>query len=159
MFVDVPAVLEDRHVEPPPELKKYLGEAGWYLRDSNWSPDFPVSALRAEWFFEKESGRQVDGVIGVNLFLAQNILEQLGGLEVVDFQEKIDHRNLFERAEYHSEVGFFPGSTQKKDFLASLGRALFEKVKVSDEKTWLSLARAVYQSINEKDLLFYLHDL
>lgn len=145
------------HVEPPEELKRYLGEAGWYLRDSNWHPDFSVSALRAEWFFEKETGRKVDGVVGLNLFLAQRILEQIGGVELVDFQEEIDHLNLFERAEYHAEAGFFPGSTQKKDFLASLTGAIFEKAKNSGEKTWLSLARAFYQSTNEKNLLVYLH--
>lgn len=38
------------HVEPPTELKEHLGEAGWYLRDSNWDPDFPTSAARAAWF-------------------------------------------------------------------------------------------------------------
>ena len=146
------------HVEPPAELKKYLGEAGWYLRDSNWSPDFPTSALRAEWFLEKETGRTVDGVIGVDLFLAQNVLKQIGEVEVPDFEERINHQNLFERAEYHSEAGFFPGSTQKKDFLAGLTRALFEKIKRSEEKTWLSLGKAVYDSLKEKDFLVYLHD-
>lgn len=146
------------HVEPPAELKKYLGEAGWYLRDSNWSPDFPTSALRAEWFLEKETGRTVDGVIGIDLFLAQNILEQVGEVEVPDFGEKISHRNLFERAEYHSEAGFFPGSTQKKDFLAGLTRALFEKIENSEEKTWLALGKVAYDSLKEKDLLVYLHD-
>ncbi len=146
------------HVEPPEEIKEYLGEAGWYLRDSNWHPDFPTSALRAEWFLEKEIGRTVDGVVGIDLFLAQHILEQIGEIELIDFQEKINHQNLFERAEYYSEAGFFPGSTQKKDFLASLARALFERIKTSEEKTWLSLARALYTSLKEKDLLIYLHD-
>jgi len=145
------------HVEPPAALKQTLGEAGWYLRDSNWHPDFPTSALRAEWFLEKEIGRTVDGVIGVDLFLAQNLLRQIGAVEVFDFQEKIDHQNLFERAEYYSEAGFFPGSTQKKDFLASLTRALFKKIQFGGAETWLALAKALYQSLREKDLLIYFH--
>lgn len=145
------------HVEPPSELRKYLGEANWYLRDSNWSPDFPTSALRAEWFFQKETGRPIDGVIGVNLSLIQNILKQLGEVELPDFQEKINDRNLFERAEYYSESGFFPGSTQKKDFLASLARTIFEKIKGSTSKLQLSLAKAFYTSLKEKDILVYLH--
>ena len=57
------------HVEPPSELKKYLGEANWYLRDSNWDPDFPTSAVKAQWFLEKETGRVVDGEWGLIFLL------------------------------------------------------------------------------------------
>ena len=146
------------HVEPPPALKKYLGEAGWYLRDSNWDPDFPTSAARADWFLEKETGRTVDGVVGINLEVAKNILEAIGETELSDFKEKINSKNLFERAEYHSETNFFPGSTQKQDFLGSLSRALFEKIKNVDQKTWLKLAKAVYQSARQKDILVYFKD-
>jgi len=146
------------HIEPPPALKKYLGEAGWYLRDSNWDPDFPTSAARADWFLEKETGRTVDGVVGINLEVAKNILEAIGETELSDFKEKINSKNLFERAEYHSETNFFPGSTQKQDFLGSLSRALFEKIKNVDQKTWLKLAKAVYQSARQKDILVYFKD-
>ncbi len=144
------------HVEPPGELKKYLGEANWYLRDSNWSPDFPTSAARARWFLEKETGRVVDGVFGVNLFFAQRLLESVGEIEVPDFKEKINSKNLFERAEYYSEVGFFPGSSQKQDFLGSLSRALFEEIKMAKGKTLVGLGKAIFDSLNGKDLLIFL---
>lgn len=146
------------HIEPPPLLKEYLGEAGWYLRDSNWHPDYPTSAKRAAWFLEKETGRQVDGVLGINLFLAQKLLKAVGEVGVVDYQEKINADNLFERAEYHAEANFFPGSTQKQDFLGSLAKSLFEEIKGADQKTWFALGQAFYQSIKEKDLLIYLAD-
>jgi len=146
------------YVAPPEALKKHLGEASWFLRDSNWDPDFPTAALKAEWFLEKEIGRSVDGVIGVDLFLAQNILKQIGELELVDFKEKINYQNLFERAEYQAEIGFFPGSTQKKDFLGSLARSLLEKIKNGGPALWFPLGQAVYQSLNEKDFLVYLND-
>jgi len=144
------------HVEPPPELKEHLGEANWYLRDSNWDPDFPTSAARAAWFLEKETGRTVDGVIGINLFFAQKLLEVTGEVNLPDYQEKINAANLFERAEYHSEVNFFPGSTQKQEFLGSLARVLFETIKTSDAKGWLRFSQGIYQSLKEKDVLIYL---
>lgn len=146
------------HVEPPAELKRYLGEAGWYLRDSNWDPDFPTSALRAAWFLEKEIGRTVDGVIGINLYVAQGILEELGEISLPDFQEKINAHNLFERAEYHSEVNFFPGSTQKKDFLGAVARALFEKIKGLDGKMVVGLGRTAYASFLSKDIAVFAND-
>jgi hypothetical protein len=146
------------HVEPPPEIKKYLGEAGWYLRDSNFDPNFPVSAVKAEWFLEKEMGRTVDGVLAVNLDFAKKILEALGEIDLPDYQEKITAANLFERAQYHAEIGFFPGSTQKEDFLGTLARSLYVRAKDSSRSEWLGLARAVYQALVEKDLLVSLHE-
>lgn len=147
------------HVEPPAELKKYLGEANWYLRDSNWSPDFPTSAKRAIWFLEKETGRSVEGVLGVDLFLIQRVLRAVGDIEMPDFKEKINATNVFERAEYYSEIGFFPGSTQKQDFLGSLTRSLFEQLKENNKKIWVGVAQGIYQSLLSKDLMIYLNDV
>lgn len=146
------------HVEPPVDLKKYLGEAGWYLRDSNWDPDFPTSAARAAWFLEKETGRKVDGVFGINLFSLQRILEITGEIQIPDYQEKINASNFFERAEYYSEINFFPGSTQKQEFLGSVARVLFEKVKTDDQQLWFSLARNFYPLLKSKDVMVWLTD-
>lgn len=146
------------HVEPPEPIRHYLGEAGWYLRDSNFSPDFLVSALRASWFLEKEIGRRVDGVVGVDLFLAQRILQAVGPVELLDYQETINADNLFERAEYHAEAGFFPGSTQKKDFLGTIANTLFVEVRQADEGKWLAIGQALYQSLKSKDLLIALNN-
>ena len=144
------------YVEPPSDLEKYLGEASWYLRDANWDPDFPTSAARAAWFLEKETGRKVDGVMAINLTFAQRLLKAVGEIELPDYQEKINEANFFERAEYYSEINFFPGSTQKQDFLGSVIRILFEKVKTSEEKTWFALAKNIWPSLKTKDLIFWL---
>lgn len=46
------------HVEPPEEIKKYLGEATWYMRDANWKASFPAAARG--WFvvFRKRNGEE-----------------------------------------------------------------------------------------------------
>ncbi len=146
------------HVEPPSELKDYLGEGGWYLRDSNWDPDFPTSAARAVWFLEKETGRHVDGVIALNLNVVEDILQQIGEVVLPDFNETINAQNLFEKAEYHSEVNFFPGSTQKQDFLGGLVFTLFEEFKKADPQLLAKTGLSLFESIKSKDLLFYFSD-
>ncbi len=146
------------HVEPPAELKRFLGEAGWYLRDSNWSPDFPTSARRAEWFLDKEIGRKVDGVVGVDLFVLERILEATGDLYLSDYDETVNASNFFERAEYHSEAGFFPGSTQKQDYLGKVAAALFEDLKTTELKDLTKIGFALLTSLEEKDILVYLDD-
>jgi hypothetical protein len=146
------------HVEPPLKIKEILGEAGWYLRDSNWDPDFPISARRAAWFLNKEIGRKVDGVIGVDLFFAQRILEAIGEIYLPDYQEKINAVNFFEKAEYFSEAGFFPGSTGKQDFLGQTVRILFEKIKEADRERLFLIGQAFLTSLEEKDIIIFLDD-
>lgn len=146
------------HVEPPAEIKKYLGEAGWYMRDANWDPDFPSSAKQIEWFFKKETGINVDGVIALNLFTVQEILGVLGPIELPDYNLVVTAENLFSVAEYHSEVNFFPGSTQKKDFLESLANSIFVALQQENTQTSLKIFEALYRSLENGQLLVFHQD-
>jgi len=146
------------HVEPPPPIKKYLGEAGWYLRDANWDADFPTAARQIEWFFEKETGMKIDGTIALNLFVAQDLLSALGPVELRDYKEKITAENLFETAQRYSELNTFPGTTQKKDFLDSLARSLFLNLEKADIQTLAQAAKALHASLEKGQLLVAVHD-
>ena len=146
------------HVEPPQELKKYLGEASWYLRDANWDPDFPTAARRIEWFFEKETGKRVDGTIALNLYVVQEFLRALGPIEIPDYEEEISADNLFETAEYYSEINFFPGSTQKKDFLASLTNNIMISAGQAEIHELIKIVSALSTSLQRGQLLVALHD-
>ena len=117
------------HVEPPIEIKKYLGEAAWFMRDANWQSSFPMAAKDIQWFLEKETGRKVDGVIGLNLAVVKSILGVTGEIFVPDFKEKINKDNLYEQAEYYSETKFFAGSVQKASFLGAISKQLLEEIK------------------------------
>jgi len=146
------------HVEPPPALKKYLDMANWYLRDANWSPDFPTTAQKTIWFLEKETGQSVDGVIGINLYMARQLLSAFDEIKLTDYQEVVTAKNLLEKAEYYSENNFFPGSTQKEEFLGALVRALFEKIRVADEKKLFQLGQAIWESFRSKDIQVTVND-
>ena len=143
------------HVKPPEPLLEVVGDGGWYLRDSNWDPDFPRSAKTASWFLKKEIGVKPDGVIAFNLRAAQILLSELGELYLPDFNEKINSSNLFERAEFYSETNFFPGSTQKMSFLGSLGKQLFEEIKTADSSKQIRVAKAIYQALQEKEIMVW----
>ncbi len=114
-------------ITPPVQLKEKLGTDNFYLRDSGWSPDFQLNSQIARDFFKKETGKSVDGVISLDLTFLQKVLEKTGPINLPDFNEQITSANLFERGEYYSEVGFFPGSTQKRDFFGTLSRTLISK--------------------------------
>lgn len=147
------------HVEPPGPIRKYLDQPHWYLRDSNWSPDFRESSSQAEWFLEKEVGQRVDGTIMIDLNTAQNLLAALGPVYLPDYQETIDQNNLFEKASYYSESNFFPGSSQKRDFLGALARKMVDQIiqRLGTNKGF-SLTSSLFKSATEKHFSLYFHD-
>lgn len=52
--------------DPPMPIKDKLKVKKWFFRDSNWSPDYKLSAERALDFYRKENGylgNQIDGVL------------------------------------------------------------------------------------------------
>ena len=146
------------HVDPPGPIRELLGQEHWYLRDSNWDSDFRLSGARAAWFYEKETGTVVDGVIGVSLPFIVDLLLAVGPLELPDYQDRITAENFFGKSLYYTQANFFPGSTQKKDFLGSLTASLLEKLTRSGEANPASIFAAVTHALARRDLQFYLKD-
>ena len=115
------------HVEPPAPIKNYLGEANWWLRDSNWDPDFPTSAKRAEWFLDKEIGKKVDGAVAVDLSPIREILKITGPIFLSDYNLNISSDNLYEKTQSEVQDNFFPGTHKKASFITALSRNLFSE--------------------------------
>jgi len=140
------------HVEPPIEIKTYLGEANWFMRDANWNPNFSKASADIQWFLDKEINRKVDGVFGINLAVAKSILGVIGEVNVPNFDEKINKDNLYEQAEYYSENKFFPGSTQKASFLGALGKQMFENIKELNIKQQLNLVVTLIDLLEKNEI-------
>lgn len=146
------------HVEPPKEIRDDLGQKDWFLRDSNWEPDFPTAARQAEWFYTKETGERVEGVIALDISAMESLLERTGPLDLTDYKEKITSENLFERAVTHAELSFFPGSQAKKSFLTALTNGIFEKIFFLPQNNWPGIIGSLGKSLDEKHISIYLND-
>ncbi len=144
------------HVEPPKEIKEDLGQKDWFLRDSNWEPDFPTSARQAEWFYNKEVGERVEGVVALDISAMEELLSVIGPLDLSDYNETITADNLFEKAITHAEVGFFPGSQAKKSFLTALTNQAFNKIFFLPQNNWSGIVSALGKSLDEKHISIYL---
>lgn len=146
------------HIDPPLPIREILGQEHWYLRDSNWNPDFEQSGNEAAWFYEKEIGERVDGVIAVSLPMVTSLLRVTGPIELTDFNERISESNFFAKSLLYTEKNFFPGSTQKKDFLGALTSALLTRVTTDRSISAGLLLSAITQSILSRDIQFYFVD-
>ena len=146
------------HVEPPEEIKKHLGEAGWYMRDANWQASFPLASRDIQWFLDKETGRKVDGVIGLNLASVKAVLGVTGEIFVPDFKEKVNENNLYEQAEFYSDNKFFAGSGQKASFLGGVSKQLMEEIKTAKGSEGQKLLMVVVELLDRNEVQISFND-
>lgn len=145
------------HIEPPFVLRRYLPSAHWYLRDSNFSVDFLKNASQVAFFLQLETGQQIDGVVGVDLSFVKAILQSMGSVYVPTYSEIVTPNNFFTLIENHAERNFFPGSSQKKDFLQSLFVAIQGKI-TTNKVDFAQLISQAAIAAQEKHLLFAFAD-
>ena len=146
------------HVDPPLPIREILGNEHWYLRDSNWDPDFKTSAARAIWFYEKETGGYVDGVIAVNVPVIVDVLTATGPILLSDYNDRITAENFFGKSIFYTQTNSFPGSTQKSDFLGTLARTLMTKITTTKDVNTVSLFRTFAAGLARRDIQFMFTD-
>ncbi len=139
------------HVAPPDPIRTILQQEHWYLRDSNWDPDFEASARRAAWFFEKSGGGQVDGVIAITLPLVQDLLDLVGPITIAELPTPITRDNVFRIVHHTVEDEFFPGSTKKKDLLGAVSRAVLEELQAKP-LNYLAFSSIITRSFHNKTI-------
>lgn len=146
------------HVQPPEPIQTAFGQGWWRLRDSNWHPDFPTAAQQIDWFFQKGGESQHDGVVAINLNVVKDLVDIYGPLTLPDYDYKVDASNLTYLAQTEAEVDFFPGSTQKKDFLSALTKQLIFKIKSPKPKQVYQSLKLLAKSLEENQVLIWVRN-
>jgi len=141
-------------VVPPDEIKTFLGEENWYLRDSNWSPDFPKTSKQISWFIEKSLGVDVDGVIAMNVFSLADLIEAVGPINLPDYNEVITNRNLEERMEFHSEV-VLVDSPDSIDYSVKILEETLKSLSLLKEDSVSTLLLGLRNSLDTKQTFIY----
>ncbi len=91
-------------VVPPRPIQKI--SAGWSTHDANWFPNFPKSAEKISWFYEKTGGPTVDGIIAVTPVLLQKMLEVTGPIEMSEYNKTITSKNVIKEIQQEVEVDY-----------------------------------------------------
>ena len=144
------------HIEPPKAIRQYLGQPHWFLRDSNFSPDFAQNVKTAEYFLDKELQLgKFDGAVGITTTAMTYMLEAFGDVYVPDFEETINKDNFYLKTQAQTENNFFPGSKQKKNYLSSIAKMLFLKI---DQTSPLLLIKGLRRAFDEKHIVMFMKD-
>ena len=143
------------NIVPPKPIQKI--SAGWSLHDSNWFPDFPASAEKAIYFYEKTGGPTVDGVITLTPTVMQKLLLVVGPITLPQYGLTVDAENFIPVVQEQVEVKYDKELNEPKKILVDLSRALFEKVfSLQDRETLRRISEALLAGLNEKHILIYM---
>ncbi len=146
----------DTYITPPyphEELLKNEWYEGYTFRDANWDPNFPSSATTLINFYQKKfPDSDVDGIVVVNFSMIEDLVEQLGGIEIDG--EKVTADNLFKEltdivndVDRHDETALI----ERKSILGELAASLIPKAKWHPFKT----RAVVTKALKSKDLYMW----
>jgi hypothetical protein len=140
-------------IAPPPEILPV--NKRWFLRDSNYSGHFPLSAAKAAWFLEKERGPGVDSVIAIDQTFVSELLRLTGPIKIPELSQSVTSENFDVIFSYIIEAKISGRENPKavlKSFVPALERAI---LKYADPVALPSLLR---NAISGKHLLGFSKD-
>lgn len=168
--LDMPASVNPNFkVVPPWPIKKYMKVENWYLRDANWSPDWPTSAKQIEWAYKTEApfsddptinpAPNFDGVLAVTPEMVTDLLGIVGPI-TVDGQE-YNQGNFVELLQYEVEMAYRErGESQwdRKKVVGEIFGVLKERLFNLPSSRYPELLQVLSSSIYQKDILVYFND-
>jgi hypothetical protein len=158
--IDLPAE-KYLKVEAPWQLQKYLKVKYWFLRDSNWSPDFATSAENALKFYKDERGveKNINGVIAITPEVIVDLLNLTGPIQVEDLTFTSD--NFFDVLEQRVEFGYYKlgiPASQRKEIIGQLADEIKAKLFSMPLRDWSKIIDVADRALKEKQALVYMKD-
>ncbi len=153
---DIAGQLNEK-IESPRPL--WLVNSHWNIQDANWFFDFPTSAQKIMWFFERTAGASADGIITLTPTVIEKLLDVTGPIDMQkEYGVTVDSSNFVSQAQYWAEIAYDREENQPKKFIADLMPLLLEKVFEPDSENLLKVVGAFYDAMTSKDLLMYFNE-
>jgi hypothetical protein len=136
-----------------------MGSEQWVLRDANWSPDFPTTALDATHLYEISRPGPVDGVIGINLKGVEMLIAGLEPLDVQGLPEPITAANVSQilRESWNPSQDTSLASEDwrtRKQFIGVVMRAALDKI-LDGKANWKYLGMETIDALNQRQILIH----
>jgi Protein of unknown function (DUF4012) len=135
-----------------------LVNARWQFQDANWFPDFPTSAKKIMWFYNKANGPTVDGVIALNAPVLAKLVDAVGPINMPDYGKIVVGDTVLKTTEQIVESDAARQSGKPKQFIADLLPMVLDKIMTGDRDTMLRAVSIFGDSLNNKDIQLYMRD-
>lgn len=164
--LDMPASISNNwNLLPPEPLAKYLKVKHWYLRDSNWSPDWPTSARQIQEIYHgekkalKESSEPFTGVISITPDFVTDLFDITGPITARG--DVYNKDNFQELLQYSVEVSYKDQEISSWDRKDVINEILYEMkeslLSLSPENSYL-LLNIISKNIANKNIQLYFND-
>ncbi len=130
----------------------------WYMWDANWWPDFPTSAKKIMWFYEKSGGTSVDGVIAINSDIVEKLLALTGPIEMPEYGKTITSENFYEETQSAVEVEYDKKENKPKKFIGDLMPKILDRIFNTKESDLFPLISLFYDGFTQKNIQIYARD-
>lgn len=144
---------------PPAVLSQYLKVDRWYFRDSNWSPDFAVSAAQALDFYKRENGvaaDEIDGVVGITTDVLADLLRLSGPITVQGIT--FTPENVVEKLEYEVEFGYEKRGiafADRKQIMTELMQTIMQRLGANAVTRFKDYVDLVYRLAAERHVMLF----
>lgn len=147
---------------PPKPLGDQVLVDKWYFRDSNWSPDFRLSAEKSLELYRLEKGLEADNINTVVAFtptLIEKMLKIVGPITVRG--EEFTAENFLAKTQYEVEYAYGAKGVPKaerKGILGDMAKVLLGKLPGQIFSNWKTYYDLWQEMVEEKQIMFYAVD-
>ncbi len=133
---------------PPSPLLAVTGR--WQFHDANWFPDFPTTAKKLSWFYQKGGGPSVDGIVAVTSDILPTILGVTGPIAMPAYRRTITADNVIRETQQIVEVEHDADDTKPKRFIGELLGEVMRRLQALPPEKLTAAGEAIAAALAEK---------
>jgi hypothetical protein len=150
---------------PPEPIARYINIDKWYLRDANWSPNFPTSAEIMEQFYYEEARvvgleqQPINGIIVITPQIAADLLRLVEPITIGDKTFTAD--NLVDELEFAVEVSFREEGIPffaRKNIVGELVNEMLRRLTAQPLSNLISVVQILEKNLSESHVLLWMKD-
>lgn len=162
--LDMP-VKDSLNTTPPLVLKTYLKVDKWFLRDSNWSPDWPTAAKDIQFVYReelnllKQSDPGFSGVVGITPDLISDLIKLTGPITVKG--QEYNQDNFQKLLQYNVEVAYKDdniSSWDRKEIINDIIKELKDRLMAMPLSRVQDLVLILERNLEQKNILVYFNN-
>lgn len=143
-------------IESPKPM--HLINPHWELQDANWWPDFPTSAQKIEWFYEKSGGPSVDGIITLTPEIITEMLKITGPIDMEEeYGVTITADNFYDIVQTEAEKKYDETQESKK-IIGDMAPKLLDQLFSMEKNDFGQVILLMYKALQERDILLYFNN-
>ncbi len=133
----------------------HMLNANWQIQDSNWWFDFPTSAKKILWFYEKSGGPTVDGLIAVNSNILSSLISITGPIYLANFDITLDENNIINEIQKEVEFNYDKENNEPKKIISELMPIMIEKLQKLSGNQFMEIFTVFNSALTSKDIQIY----